>query len=160
MCRSPQPGHGSMSLTRRSAGDRSARLECRSTGDDNPCPECRAAELRHYSGDGALRLGSRSSQPRYRSLRINRISGPATCHAVVRLQRQQLAHSNESVLLLHLPAMRWRSVCGAGRPTPEPQDPECSWTWDLLVIAVAVLHFCRQGRANQIGYFVPLPQHA
>ena len=122
--RPPWPGHGSLRFTRRSADDESLRFERRSfqpghgslgfkgrsAGDGSPRFERRSPQIRHCSGDRRLRLGRRSSQPQHGGSRTKRRPPQAMRRAVVRLLRLHVAPFGEGVLLLHLPAMRRRSV--------------------------------------------------
>ena len=105
-------GDGSLRLERRSSQPRHGRLRFKrhSVGDGSPRFGRRSPHLRHYSGDRSLHLGRRSSQPRHGGLRTRHRPPPATRRAVVRLLRQHVAPIREGVLLLHLPAMRWRLV--------------------------------------------------
>ena len=86
-----QADHGSLYFQRHSA--------C----DGNPRFERRSPQLRHYSGVGSLRLGSRSSRPRHGGPRTKR---PPLSHA---------PHSSQTAA----PARRsfWREC-----PTPPPPD--------------------------------------
>ena len=117
--------------------------------------------LRRSVGDGNLHL-ERSPQPWYgRGARASSAALPRHApRSTIGLLLQRVALFSKGVLSLHLPAMWWRSVRGAGRPTPE--TPRSRLELDsrrfLVMAAWPLCPFSCQAGVHKISYLVLLSQ--